>query len=64
MAGDRRNVLMMQVSAAAARTILGEYDAAEVAIRAALVPDASHWPMLDQPERVNAVLDEVLAAVP
>jgi pimeloyl-ACP methyl ester carboxylesterase len=30
-------------------------------IRVVLVPDSSHWPMLDQPERVNAVLDDVLA---
>jgi pimeloyl-ACP methyl ester carboxylesterase len=33
-------------------------------IRAVLVPESSHWPMLDQPERVNAVLDDVLATVP
>jgi 3-oxoadipate enol-lactonase len=37
---------------------------ADPRIRAVLVPQSSHWPMLDQPERVNAVLDEVLAAVP
>ena len=30
-------------------------------VRVVLVTDSSHWPMLDQPDRVNAVLDEVLA---
>ena len=30
-------------------------------VRVVLVADSSHWPMLDQPDRVNAVLDEVLA---
>jgi eukaryotic-like serine/threonine-protein kinase len=38
VAGDRRNVLMMQVSAALTRTLLGEYDVAEAAIRSALIP--------------------------
>jgi eukaryotic-like serine/threonine-protein kinase len=38
VAGDRRNVLMMQVSSAVVRTVLGEYDAAEAALRAALIP--------------------------
>jgi len=36
---------------------------AEPRLRVVVIPDSSHWPMLDQPERVNAVLDEVLAAV-
>jgi len=34
---------------------------ADPRIRVVLIPDSSHWPMLDQPERVNAVLDDVLA---
>lgn len=37
---------------------------ADSRIRVVLIPESSHWPMLDQPERVNAVLDEVLASVP
>jgi pimeloyl-ACP methyl ester carboxylesterase len=36
---------------------------ADPQIRAVVIPDSSHWPMLDQPDRVNAVLDEVLTAV-
>jgi len=34
---------------------------ADSRVRVVRVPDSSRWPMLDQPERVNAVLDDVLA---
>jgi pimeloyl-ACP methyl ester carboxylesterase len=37
---------------------------ADPRIRTVLVPGSSHWPMLDQPEKVNAALDEVLATAP
>jgi pimeloyl-ACP methyl ester carboxylesterase len=47
-------------------TVVGQDDRnalhpADPRIQVVRVPDSSHWPMLDQPERVNAVIDDVLA---
>src|SRR5262249_28850030 len=49
------------VGAIVGRDDRGALHTADSRIRVVAVTDSSQWPMLDQPERVNAVLDDVLA---